>query len=31
LKVTEGRYWSKKGSNMMTSSPCSRKATKTEY
>lgn len=31
MKVTEGRYWSKKGSKRMTSSPCSRKATNTEY
>ena len=31
LKVTDGRYWSKKGSNMITSSPKSRNAVKTEY
>ena len=31
LNVMDGRYWSKKGSNMMTSSPCSRNAVNTEY
>jgi hypothetical protein len=31
LNVTDGRYWSKNGSNMMTSSPSSKNAVNTEY
>lgn len=31
LNTIDGRYWSKKGSNIMTSSPCSKNAVKTEY
>src|ERR1700722_16558186 len=31
LKVTDGKYWSKNGSNIMTSSPSSKNAVNTAY